>query len=52
MTLTRRELLATGAAALASTQLRAEARGPQSLDSLARKSGRRFGSAVLWTPPA
>jgi endo-1,4-beta-xylanase len=51
MTLTRREMLATGAAALASTQLHAKARGAQSLDSLARKSGRRFGSAVMGTPP-
>jgi endo-1,4-beta-xylanase len=27
------------------------ARGPVSLDALARKSGRRFGSAVSWSPP-
>src|SRR5256885_9555167 len=51
MPLPRRELLATGAAALATTQLHAQARRPQSLDSLARKNGRRFGSAVMWTPP-
>jgi len=52
MKLTRREALAAGVAALATSQLQAQpVRGPGSLDSLARKSGRRFGSAVLWTPP-
>nr|NUR37577.1 glycosyl hydrolase [Sphingomonas sp.] len=50
MKLTRRQALASGAAALASSQLRA-AGGAKSLDALARKSGRRFGSAVAWTPP-
>jgi endo-1,4-beta-xylanase len=52
MELTRREALVTGGAALASTQLQARAApGSQSLDGLARKSNRRFGSAVAWSPP-
>jgi endo-1,4-beta-xylanase len=50
MKLTRREGLAGGIAAFATGPLHAGTRGPQSLDALARKSGRRFGSAVLWTP--
>ena len=49
MELTRRQVLASGAAALASSQLHAQARA-QSLDAIARKSGRRFGSAVSWSP--
>lgn len=51
MDLTRREALAGGAAALASSPLRARTEAQQSLDALARGSGRRFGSAVMWTPP-
>src|SRR5438270_10903300 len=52
MQLTRRAALVTGGAALASTQLEARAApGSQSLDGLARKSNRRFGSAVAWAPP-
>src|SRR3954451_10568477 len=52
MELTRRQALVTGAAVLASSQLHARAApGPQSLDGLARKSNRRFGSAVAWSPP-
>src|SRR3954454_15524983 len=52
MELTRREALVTGGAALVSTQLQARAApGAQSLDGLARKSNRRFGSAVAWSPP-
>src|SRR3954469_12679443 len=52
MELTSREALVTGGAALASTQLQARsASGAQSLDGLARKSNRRFGSAVAWAPP-
>jgi endo-1,4-beta-xylanase len=52
MELTRREALVTGGAALVSTQLQARAApGAQSLDGLARKSNRRFGSAVAWAPP-
>jgi endo-1,4-beta-xylanase len=51
MELTRRGALAGGMAALASSQLHAQARRPPSLDTLARKSGRRFGSAVSWSPP-
>ena len=52
MRLTRRESLAgAGAfiAAAASPSLAARAAG--SLDQLANSSGRRFGSAVMWTPP-
>jgi endo-1,4-beta-xylanase len=52
MELDRREVLAGGAAALASGALQARgAPRPASLDSLARKTGRRFGSAVAWAPP-
>src|SRR3954452_13968103 len=52
MKLTRREALVVGGAALVSTQLQARAApGAQSLDGLARKSNRRFGSAVAWSPP-
>lgn len=50
MELTRRQALASGAAVLASSRLNA-APGRQSLDALAHKSGRSFGSAVAWTPP-
>ncbi|MEP7130911.1 MAG: endo-1,4-beta-xylanase [Sphingomicrobium sp.] len=50
MELTRREALAGGAAALAASRLEA-ARGPQSLNALARRGIRRFGSAVAWSPP-
>ena len=50
MELTRREALAGGAAVLASTPLQARAApGAQSLDGLARRSSRRFGSAVAWS---
>ena len=55
MELTRRQALAAGAAAFATV---AVARGASarpvpggSLDALARRSGRRFGSAVAWAPP-
>jgi endo-1,4-beta-xylanase len=51
MELTRRQALASGTAVLASSQLPAQARAAQLLDGLARKSGRRFGSAVAWSPP-
>jgi endo-1,4-beta-xylanase len=51
MELTRRQALASGTAVLASSQLPAQARAAQLLDGLARKSGRRFGSAVSWSPP-
>src|SRR5437762_7425412 len=50
MELTRRQALASGAAALASSQLHAQAPA-QSLDAIARTTGRRFGSAVSWSPP-
>jgi endo-1,4-beta-xylanase len=52
MELNRREVLAGGTAALAGGPLQARSvpRSP-SLDSLARKSGRRFGSEVAWGPP-
>jgi endo-1,4-beta-xylanase len=55
MKLTRRQALAGGAAALATGAVAKPARGPRmspdSLDAIARKSGRRFGSAVAWSPP-
>ena len=51
MQLTRREALASGAAALASGNLQARAPHASSLNALARRSGRRFGSAVAWSPP-
>lgn len=52
MQLTRREILAGGSALIAAASSRAIADIPfQSLDSLARVSGRRFGSAVMWSPP-
>jgi len=53
MELNRRDVLAGGAAALAGGTL--HARGvtrSASLDRLARRSGRHFGSAVAWSPPA
>jgi endo-1,4-beta-xylanase len=49
--LTRRQALAAGAAALASGTVARAALPPSSLDALARRSGRRFGSAVAWAPP-
>jgi endo-1,4-beta-xylanase len=53
--LTRRQALA-GAAVTFATAATAGARAgrtvlPNSLDGIARKSGRRFGSAVAWAPP-
>ena len=49
MELSRREALAGGTAVLAGGPLQARAPGQSpSLDSLARRSGRRFGSAVAW----
>ena len=51
MELRRREALAGGAALLAGSAVQARAtRIPASLESLARRSGRRFGSAVAWGP--
>jgi endo-1,4-beta-xylanase len=51
MELRRREALAGGAALLAGSAVQARAtRSPASLESLARRSGRRFGSAVAWGP--
>ena len=51
MELTRRQALAAGAAVLASgTAARSTSEAP-SLRSLAQRSGRRFGSAVSWSPP-
>lgn len=47
MKLDRRQLLAGGAAAFA-TAAAAAPQAPDSLDALARRSGRRFGSAVAW----
>ena len=50
MELTRRQALMAGAAALASGSSNARSLEGESLDALARKSGRRFGSAVAWSP--
>ncbi len=47
MELTRRQAFVFGAAAFASAAVAAPAT-PDSLDALARRSGRRFGSAVGW----
>lgn len=53
MELSRRQALTGGAALLASAAVARPARiiAPDSLDGLARRSGRRFGSAVAWAPP-
>src|SRR4051794_11753982 len=55
MKLTRRQALAGGAAALAASAVAQPTGGrrisPGSLDGMARQSGRRFGSAVAWSPP-
>jgi endo-1,4-beta-xylanase len=50
MELSRRQALAGGAALVASAAVAAPA-AADSLDSLARRSGRRFGSAVAWGHP-
>lgn len=50
MKLTRRQALMAGAAALGNGSSIARSLDGGSLDRLARKSGRRFGSAVAWTP--
>src|SRR5690348_7242589 len=50
MELTRREALAGGAAAFATTAV-ARPVLPKSLDALAEWTGRRFGSAVAWSKP-
>jgi endo-1,4-beta-xylanase len=50
--LSRRESLAGAGAFLAAAASPSLAvRRPDSLDKLANSSGRRFGSAVMWTPP-
>lgn len=49
MKLTRRQAL-VGAAAIAASAA-ARPNRPDSLDGIARTSGRRFGSAVAWSPP-
>jgi endo-1,4-beta-xylanase len=51
MELTRRQALASGAAALAGGAVARTPAGALSLKSLAQRSGRRFGSAVAWSPP-
>jgi endo-1,4-beta-xylanase len=54
MELTRRQALAGVAATAAASAAPATAAAPakaKSLDALARRSGRRFGSAVAWGPP-
>jgi endo-1,4-beta-xylanase len=50
MELTRRQAIAGGAAAIA-TAAAARPIPTNSLDALARRSGRRFGSAVAWSKP-
>ena len=52
MRLTRRECVA-GAGAIAAIAAAPAAAAPkfQSLNQLAQSNGRRFGSAVMWTPP-
>jgi endo-1,4-beta-xylanase len=49
--LTRRESLTAAAALAAAVAAPAAPVSPASLDRLARRSGRRFGSAVAWSPP-
>ena len=51
MRVTRRESLAAMAALAATSPALAAPSRPASLDQLARRSGRRFGSAVAWSPP-
>jgi endo-1,4-beta-xylanase len=52
MRLTRRESLAGGGALIAASATPVLGAGSSaSLDQLAERSGRRFGSAVMWTPP-
>ena len=52
MDVTRREALIGGAVAIAASQLQARPTGKTiSLDHLARRSNRRFGSAVAWGAP-
>ena len=52
MRLSRRESLVGATALMAATYSPAFARTQfASLDSIAQNSGRRFGSAVMWTPP-
>ena len=48
MKVTRRQAIAAGAAAFATASFAQQPRpvSPDSLDALARRSGRRFGSAV------
>ena len=53
MELTRREAIAAGAAAMASAAVvqKASSAPPESLNTFAQRSNRRFGSAVAWSPP-
>jgi endo-1,4-beta-xylanase len=51
MELTRRQALASGAALLASGAMARPATAAPSLKSFAQRTGRRFGSAVAWSPP-
>jgi len=53
MMFTRRQAITAGAAALATVAAAQQSPpvAPDSLDALARRSGRRFGSAVAWSPP-
>ena len=53
MEITRRQAIVAGSAAFATVGIAEPrlSRLPQSLGALARRSGRRFGSAVAWSPP-
>ena len=51
MEFTRRQAIAAGAAVAASSAVARRPMITPSLDALAERSGRRFGSAVAWSPP-
>lgn len=51
MRLTRRTCLAAMGSSIAGSAMPAFGAAPNSLDALAKRSGRRFGSAVAWSPP-
>src|SRR6476660_2642769 len=53
MKFTRRHAIVAGAAAVSAAALSRQSAlaAPGSLNRLARRSGRRFGSAVAWSPP-
>jgi endo-1,4-beta-xylanase len=53
MELSRRQAIASGVAAFATAAVAQQSTpvSPESIDALARRSGRRFGSAAAWSPP-